>query len=86
MSRVLVWDLFVRVFHWALVAAFVVAYFSHGGYLFVHRWAGYAIAALLLLRVIWGFVGSTHARFGDFVTSPGALARYLGLLLRGREP
>ena len=76
-SRVLVWDLFVRVFHWTLVAAFVVAYFSHGGYLSVHRWAGYLIAALVVLRVIWGFAGSTHARFRDFVTGPSELGRYL---------
>lgn len=85
-SRVLVWDLFVRVFHWTLVAAFVVAYFSHGGYLAIHRWAGYVIAALVVMRVAWGFVGSEHARFRDFVTGPRELGRYLGLLLRGREP
>jgi cytochrome b len=85
-SRVRVWDASVRLFHWALVAAFVVAYFSHGGYLAVHRWSGYAILALVLLRVAWGFVGSTHARFADFVPGPRTLASYLSLLLRGREP
>jgi cytochrome b len=84
--RVRVWDPFIRMSHWALAAAFVVAYFSHGGYLAVHRWAGYAIAALVVLRVIWGFVGSTHARFADFVTGPRELLSYLRLLLRGREP
>ena len=82
----MVWDPFVRIFHWTLVAAFVVAYFSHGGYLAVHRWAGYAITALVVLRVLWGFVGSPHARFADFVTGPRRLASYLGLLVRGREP
>ena len=82
----IVWDLLVRLFHWALVAAFVVAYFSHGGYLPVHRISGYAIAALVIVRVAWGFVGSAHARFTDFVPSPGSLARYLKLFARGREP
>jgi cytochrome b len=82
----MVWDIVVRLFHWALVAAFVVAYFSHGGYLPVHRLAGYAISALVVVRVVWGFVGSAHARFADFVVGPRRLANYLGLLLRGREP
>ena len=84
--RVRVWDPFVRFFHWALVAAFVVAYFSHGGYLAVHRVSGYAIVALIVVRVAWGFVGSQHARFADFVPAPGTLLSYLGLLVRGREP
>lgn len=81
-----VWDPFVRVFHWVLVAASVVAYFSHGGYLAAHRIAGYAIAALVVLRIAWGFVGPTHARFADFVVGPTRLAAYFGLLLRRREP
>ncbi len=81
-----VWDPLVRIFHWALVVAFVVAYFSHGGYLAVHRISGYAIAALVAVRVVWGFVGPAHARFASFVTGPRALTAYLGLLVRGREP
>ena len=85
-ARVRVWDPLVRFFHWALVAAFVVAYFSHGGYLAVHRVSGYAISALVILRVAWGFVGPPHARFADFVPGPRKLAAYLGLLIRGREP
>jgi cytochrome b len=84
--RVRVWDPFVRIFHWTLVAAFVVAYFSHGGYLAAHRVAGYVLAALVLLRVVWGFAGSPHARFADFVVGPRALAAYLGAVLRAREP
>jgi cytochrome b len=81
-----VWDPLVRVVHWSLVAAFVVAYFSHGGYLAVHRLSGYAICALVVVRIAWGFIGSPHARFADFVTGPRKLGAYLGLLLRGREP
>jgi cytochrome b len=83
--RVRVWDPFVRVFHWGVAAAFVVAYFSHGGYLAVHRVAGYAIAALVVSRVLWGFVGSPHARFADFVPGPRKLIGYMGRLVRGRE-
>lgn len=85
-ARVRVWDPLVRIFHWALAACFVVAWFSHGGYLALHRLSGYAIAALVLLRVFWGFAGSPHARFGNFVRGPRRLAAYAGLLVRGREP
>jgi cytochrome b len=86
MTRVRVWDPLVRIFHWGLVAAFVVAWFSHGGYLALHRLSGYAIAALVLLRVSWGVVGSPHARFADFLRGPRELAAYAGLLVRGHEP
>jgi cytochrome b len=85
-ARVRVWDPLVRIFHWALAAAFVVAWFSHGGYLPLHRLAGYAIAALVLVRLLWGFVGPPHARFADFVRGPRELAAYAGLVVRGREP
>jgi len=81
-----VWDPLVRFMHWALVAAFGVAYFSHGGYLAVHRVSGYVIAGIVVARVAWGFVGSQHARFADFMTGPARLVAYLGLLVRGREP
>jgi cytochrome b len=81
-----VWDPLVRVVHWSVVAAFVVAWFSHGGYLRVHRLAGYAITALVAVRIVWGFIGSPHARFADFIAGPHKLGTYLGLLVRGREP
>jgi cytochrome b len=81
-----VWDPLIRLLHWALVAAFVVAWFSHGGYLPVHRISGYLIAALVVVRVAWGFAGSAHARFSDFVVGPGKLAAYLRLMVRAREP
>ena len=81
-----VWDPLVRVVHWSMAAAFVAAYFSHGGYLAVHRFAGYALAALVAIRVAWGVVGSPHARFADFVAGPHELGAYLRLALRGREP
>ena len=81
-----VWDRLVRASHWGLVVAFVVAYFSHGGYLPMHRLAGYLITALLVVRIAWGFVGSQHARFADFVPGPRKLANYFALLFRGREP
>lgn len=81
-----VWDRFVRVFHWSLVASFFTAWWftEHIGWL--HKGAGYLATALVLARVAWGFIGTGHARFASFVPGPGKLLRYLGAVLRGREP
>ena len=68
-----VWDVPVRAFHWALVALVVasVATGTLGGNAMTwHMWSGYAILALVLFRVIWGVVGSHHARFAGFVHGP----------------
>lgn len=79
-----VWDLFVRVGHWTLVTAFVVAYLSEGEPRAVHAFAGYAIALYVLARLVWGFAGPSTARFGSFIESPRAALRYLLNLPRGR--
>lgn len=79
-----VWDPVVRVGHWALAAGFILAYFSEDDFLTLHVWAGYAVGAIICLRLAWGFVGSTHARFRDFVRSPTVTLRYLADLLGRR--
>jgi cytochrome b len=76
-SQVYVWDLFVRIFHWTLVVAFTVAYLIEDDPLIVHVWAGYTVGILVLARIIWGFVGSPHARFSDFVYAPSSAFRYV---------
>ncbi|MDR5653997.1 cytochrome b/b6 domain-containing protein [Ruixingdingia sedimenti] len=85
MRVVRVWDPVVRSFHWGLVAAFAVAWLAADEVQPLHEPAGYAVAALLVLRLIWGFVGSHHARFAQFMRGPAATLVYLGDMLRGRE-
>ena len=70
-----IWDLPVRLFHWLLVALFLFSFFSgkmKGNWMEWHLYSGYTILALLLFRIVWGFVGSTHARFGSFLAGPSA--------------
>ena len=78
-----VWDPFVRFFHWSLVAAFAVAFTSADEWDELHQWAGYAAAGLVALRIIWGFVGSEHARFSSFVRRPVVTIGYLRDALTG---
>jgi cytochrome b len=74
-----VWDLPVRVVHWALVGLILFSWWSgkEGGMTMTyHMWSGYAILTLLVFRIAWGFLGSTHARFRDFLYAPKALVSY----------
>ncbi len=98
-KEIKVWDPLLRLFHWTLLGSFCAAWFSQGelfeslqdrlsGELLqeVHVWAGYAIAALLLFRLFWGFVGPRYARFSDFVRRPGETLAYLKAVLSWRAP
>ncbi len=80
-----VWDPWVRISHWTVAAAFFIAYLVTEEKLEVHVWLGYLIGALVLVRILWGFVGPRHARFSDFVPAPGDLWDYLHGMLRGRS-
>lgn len=80
-DHIYVWDLPTRLFHWAVVSLVVTSWITADqGYMRVHLWSGLTVTALLLFRVIWGLIGSTTARFSDFVRSPRCVWRYL----RGR--
>lgn len=85
-ATIKVWDPFVRIFHWSLVALFVTAYAIADDLEQVHLAAGYAIAGLLALRIIWGFAGPRHAQFGSFVRSPRVVLAYLRDAARFRAP
>ena len=84
-ASVRVWDISVRVFHWALVTCVVIAWFSAGENANIHELAGYIVIALLLFRLWWGFVGTRYARFSSFFPTPRKLFGYLKDLLRGRS-
>lgn len=84
-AEVRIWDSFVRLFHWGTVALFATAFLSSDEKS-LHEPIGYALLALVGLRIVWGFIGTYHARFASFVVSPGAVMRYLRLLREGRAP
>ncbi|HEY2891170.1 MAG TPA: cytochrome b/b6 domain-containing protein [Dongiaceae bacterium] len=75
-ATVRVWDPLLRVIHWLLAASVVFALMSDESRS-LHKLAGYLAVALVELRIIWGFLGPQHARFTDFVKSPGEIFAYL---------
>lgn len=82
-----VWDRFVRVFHWTLVASFAASYWtSQSGMQNTHMALGYLVVALIVARIVWGFVGTTYARFGNFVYAPRTVLGYLKAIASGRPP
>lgn len=76
-----VWDLPLRIFHWALVvsiaAAYVTAEFGGSEWAHWHGRIGSFVLALLVFRLVWGFIGTQHARFRNFVPTPDRVAGYL---------
>jgi len=83
-----VWDLPTRLFHWTLVGLMIVQWWTaeNSGTMDYHVWGGYTVLVLVLFRLIWGFVGSETARFGDFLRGPGAALAYVKALIRGETP
>lgn len=69
-EKVLVWDAFIRIFHWSMVAIVVsnLFFLEEGGDW--HQYLGYAACVLMLLRIVWGFIGSNYAKFKDFFPTP----------------
>ncbi len=74
----MVWDRFVRVFHWSLAAGVPLNYWVLEGGEDPHEWLGYGLAALVAARLVWGFRGPPNARFANFVVGPRRILKSLG--------
>ena len=72
-----VWDPLVRVFHWSLASAFLIAYITEDDFMTFHEYSGYLILGLIGVRITWGLIGTQYARFSNFVKPPKAVIQYL---------
>lgn len=80
-TTIKVWDILVRLFHWSLVIAFTIAYFTAEEENPWHIYAGYTVLGLVIFRILWGLVGTQYARFSNFIYSPSHVVRYVKSLL-----
>lgn len=83
-TQVAIWDLPTRLFHWLLVGLIALSWWS-AEYHFddIHIWSGIAVLTLLIFRLLWGFFGSSTARFASFVKGPKGVFGYLRGTWRG---
>ena len=79
-----VWDPFVRLFHWSLVVCVLLNQFVLEAGETPHQWAGYIASGLVVARILWGFVGTRHARFADFFPTPTRVRQHLMALRQGQ--
>lgn len=86
LQTIKVWDVLIRVFHWSLVGFFTLAYLTEGEdeWMTIHSYAGYSILILLVFRLLWGVIGTHHARFSNFVTRPKNALIYVKALATGK--
>lgn len=86
-ERILVWDWPTRIFHWTLAGSFAGAWLTAESERLAlwHMSFGYTLLGLIAFRLLWGVVGTRHARFASFLAGPGAVWRYLRSLL-SRQP
>lgn len=81
--QVKVWDIVVRSFHWSLVLTFFLAYLT-GDDSILHAYTGYVVLTLVIIRIIWGVIGTRYARFTNFVYSRETVKTYIGSILQFR--
>ena len=83
-AKIAVWDLPTRLFHWLLVALIAFSWWTAEEEQYdLHLWSGIAVLTLILFRLLWGFFGSSTARFAGFVRGPAAIGDYLRGSWRG---
>jgi cytochrome b len=83
-NRVKVWDIAVRVFHWSLVLFFTIAFITGEEEEELHEIAGYVVMALVLFRLLWGFIGTHYARFWNIIYSPQTALSYVRSIVAGK--
>ena len=89
-SRILVWDLPTRLFHWLMTVGFglaaVIAFFAgeHSRWFPYHSLIGLTLALMVVLRIAWGVLGSRYARFRSFLYSPREVIEYFAGIFSGR--
>jgi cytochrome b len=76
-ATVRVWDPLVRIFHWSLVGVFAFAFATAEGWGTAHEIAGYITVILVGIRILWGLIGTKHARFSDFLCRPSQVIQFL---------
>lgn len=76
-QEIKIWDLFTRIFHWSVVILFMLDFWVLEDDSPWHEWAGYAIGVLVLMRIVWGFIGSQHARFSSFFPTPARIRKHM---------
>lgn len=85
MQRIPVWDILVRVTHWTIAVLVIAELIVLDEDWAAHRWAGYAVLALVAVRLAWGLIGSRHARFSAFPPSLKAARAHLAGFFLGRR-
>ena len=85
MNQIKVWDPLVRILHWGLAILIFSNFLNEDGHT-AHRWIGYVATGFVLVRIVWGFVGTQHARFSDWFPSPRRVIEYTKLKLSGQAP
>ncbi|WP_296202960.1 cytochrome b/b6 domain-containing protein [Psychrobacter sp. UBA3962] len=79
-QQIKVWDILVRFTHWGVAAGVIanLAFTEDGGQ--IHEYVGYTVVALVVIRLLWGFVGTKYARFSDFFPTPKRVKNHLNEL------
>jgi cytochrome b len=84
-ATIKVWDIVVRLLHWALVLCVALAWITSEGYGAWHDFTGYLALATALLRILWGFTGTPYARFSQFIRSIPHTLRYARSVIAGTQ-